>query len=158
MRIGVISDTHDNIGKIKSAVEFLKSEKIEYLIHCGDFVAPFVLPYLEEGNFKKIIGVFGNNDGEKLILKKKMPDIYKPPFSFTLENFKILILHEPLEEEILKCISYDLIAYGHTHIPKILKNNECLIVNPGECCGWLTGKSTISLVDLKEKKAEIFQI
>lgn len=158
MRIGIISDTHDNIEKIKNAISFFKRERIEYLIHCGDFVAPFTIPHLKEGNFKKIVGVFGNNDGEKLGLKEKLPDIYKPPFQFLLENFKILVLHEPLEEEVMKKLSFDLIAYGHTHIPKILKYEKNLIVNPGEVGGWITGNSTVSLVDLKDKEAEIIQI
>lgn len=161
MKIGIIADTHDNLGKIKTAVRILKEKNISYLLHCGDFVAPFTIPYLKEGNFKKIIAVFGNNDGEKLGLKKSFEgigEICKAPFHLTLEKFKILILHEPLEIEMMKIAPYNLIVYGHTHSASIIENNNSLIVNPGECGGWTSGKSTIAIADLGEKKAKIINI
>ena len=35
---------------------------------------------------------------------------------------------------------------------------KTLVINPGECGGWLTGKGTVALVDLKDMKASIVKL
>ncbi len=41
MNIGIISDTHDNLALIKKAVTFFNGEKVDLVLHAGDFVSPF---------------------------------------------------------------------------------------------------------------------
>ncbi len=64
MKIGVLSDSHDNLAKIEEAVKFFNNKKVKFVFHAGDFVAPFTIP-----KFKKLncpwLGVLGNNDGEE---------------------------------------------------------------------------------------------
>ena len=47
MKLGVISDTHDQIWNLEKALQQLKS--IEVIIHCGDLVSPFMVRHLAEG-------------------------------------------------------------------------------------------------------------
>src|SRR6056297_2880673 len=61
MRLGIISDTHDNVEAIERAVELFQAEDVDALVHCGDFIAPPVLPLFD--GFE-LHGVLGNNDGE----------------------------------------------------------------------------------------------
>ena len=64
MKIGVISDTHDNIPLIKRAVGLFNRNGVGHILHAGDFVAPFsILPF--NALKSPFTGVFGNNDGEK---------------------------------------------------------------------------------------------
>lgn len=51
-----------------------------------------------------------------------------------------------------------ILICGHTHKPKIEKIKNMLIINPGECCGWLTGKSTFVMCDTAEHSAELIEI
>ena len=44
-----------------------------------------------------------------------------------------------------------LIIYGHTHRPEIMNVGGALVVNPGECGGWVYGKSTVALCDLESQ-------
>ncbi|MEM1767624.1 MAG: YfcE family phosphodiesterase, partial [Candidatus Bathyarchaeia archaeon] len=64
MLIGLMSDTHDNLPMVEKAVSLLNDRKVELVLHAGDYVAPFVIPKLRELK-AKVIGVFGNNDGDK---------------------------------------------------------------------------------------------
>ena len=65
MKIGVLSDSHDNVPMVKKAVELFNSEGVELVIHAGDFIAPFVVAAM--GDLKcRVVGVFGNNDGERI--------------------------------------------------------------------------------------------
>ena len=74
MKIGIIADTHDNLPQIKKAVEIFNREKIELVLHAGDFVSPFT--FLEFKNLNcSLKGVFGNNDGDKLYLQEKFKGI-----------------------------------------------------------------------------------
>jgi predicted phosphodiesterase len=40
----------------------------------------------------------------------------------------------------------------------VYKRSKTLIVNPGEACGYLTGKSTVALLDTDKHKAEIIEL
>ena len=50
--------------------------------------------------------------------------------------------------------SHDLIVYGHTHQID-LRERPCVVLNPGEAGGWLTGRCTAALVDLESMKVRI---
>ncbi len=159
MNIGIISDTHDNMPKIKEAVSIFNTKQVQFVIHAGDYVAPFSLAPLDDLKCD-YIGVFGNNDGERTGLAKKSKDRIKvPPHNITLENRKIIILHEPNNiDNLIKKQNYDIVIYGHTHNPVIERHERTLVINPGECSGWLSGKSTIAVLDLDNLTAEIVDV
>jgi putative phosphoesterase len=157
--IGVISDTHDNLPNINKAVKIFNQKKVSLVIHCGDFVAPFVLDSFQELKCS-LIGVIGNCDGEREYLKEKARNynfsIFEPPHMVNIEKKVILITHKPIPLNI-HC---DIHLYGHTHKPEIVSNKTkpCLIVNPGEAAGWLFGRPTIALLDVDNLHAEIISL
>ena len=55
----------------------------------------------------------------------------------------------------LEIHQYNLIVYGHTHKAEIRREAGTLLINPGECGGWLSGRSTVVWVDLDKMKAQI---
>jgi putative phosphoesterase len=158
MKIGVISDTHDNINHIKQVIGILKKRKITTLIHLGDYCSPFTIPFLQ---MKKVHAIFGNNDGDKLMLQKKANEcgfnIANAPMAITIDGKKIAIMHEPYQiEAFRKSGIYDIILHGHTHESYIKK--DPLTVNPGELCGYLSGKSTFAIIDLENLECEIKEL
>ena len=161
MIIGIISDTHDNLPQIKIAIEIFNREKVELVLHAGDFVSPFT--FLEFKNLNcPLKGVFGNNDGDKLYLQEKFKvigEIYPAPYIVKINNKNVIMLHkEKLIDALAESQKYDIIIYGHTHQTDLRKIGKTLIINPGECGGWLTGKSTIALLDLKTLEAKIINL
>jgi len=159
MTIGIISDTHDNVPMIRKAVQIFNERKVDFVIHAGDLVAPFSIIPLDDLKCD-YAGVFGNNDGERFGLSKRSHGkINSPPKTVELENRKILILHEPIEIiAFTKSQVYDTIVYGHTHIPAIEKQNNTLVINPCECGGWLSGRSSIALLNLDTMDAQIIEL
>ena len=157
MRIGILSDTHDNIPKIEKAVKFFNKEKVGFVFHPGDFVAPFAVCALKELKCDWR-GVFGNNDGEKKGLAAASEGkIQEGPLRVELEEKKIILVHD-LNQLKAKTEKADLIIFGHTHKPEVLRQKGKFLVNPGECGGWLSGKSTIALIDLDSLSATIHKI
>ena len=51
----------------------------------------------------------------------------------------------------------DIIIGAHTHVPEIKQGNP-MYINPGECGGWLSGKSTVMVLDLETFRAEIIDL
>ena len=161
MKIGIISDTHDNLPQIRKAVEVFNREKVELILHAGDFVSPFT--FLEFKNLNcPLKGIFGNNDGDKLYLQEKskgIGELYLAPYNVNINSKNVIMLHkEKLIDALAESQKYDVIIYGHTHRSDLRKIGKTLIINPGECGGWLTGKSTIALLDLETLEAKIINL
>ena len=156
MKVGIISDSHDNVENIVKAVEIFNSESVELVLHAGDYVAPFsVKPLFGLGC--EFIGVFGNNDGDKIALQNTSKGKITTQFlEHSYEGKNILLGHyfETLDA-LVKSQEYHLIVYGHTHKPEIKRVGHCTVINPGECGGWLYGKATVAIADLRTGEAQI---
>ncbi len=158
MLIGIMSDSHDNLPAIASAVRFFNDEKVASVLHAGDLVSPFTY-----NEFKKLIMpihiIFGNNDGEKLGLKKTFGEkIHISPYNLKIGGKKVVLMHEPDNlTAIAKSGYFDLIIYGHTHEVDI-RDEKSLIVNPGECGGWVTGKSTVAIWDTDTNEVDVVEV
>ena len=76
-----------------------------------------------------------------------------------LNHKNVIMLHkEGLIDALAESQKYEVIIYGHTHRTDLRKIGKTLIINPGECGGWLSGKSTIALMDLKTLEAKIVEL
>jgi putative phosphoesterase len=76
MKIGVLSDTHDNLANLGLAVGEFSRRGVGALIHAGDFCSPFALqefaPLAAKG--VRMHAVFGNNDGDRVNLVRRGAD------------------------------------------------------------------------------------
>ena len=163
MKAGLIADTHDNLVAIEKAVELFRHEGIELLVHAGDFVAPFT-----EKPFRTLkvplIGIFGNNDGDKLLLRDMyrengVGEIHEDPHEFELGTKKVIVTHRPMIVDALAVSgSYDVVIYGHTHKAEVAKRGNTLVINPGECCGYVTGRKTVAILDLETEESRIVEL
>ncbi|OGO05335.1 MAG: YfcE family phosphodiesterase [Chloroflexi bacterium RBG_13_54_8] len=161
MRIGIMSDSHDNLPLIARAVELFNREKVSLVLHAGDFVSPFTANALRDLN-ARLVGVFGNNDGDKSFLQRRLHSIGELHEDFCeleLDSRKIVLMHQPkFLEALIASAKYDLIVYGHTHHVDIRQGTHVVVVNPGECGGWLTGTATVATIDLETMTPTVFTI
>jgi putative phosphoesterase len=165
MLIGAISDTHDNLPQIEKAVKYLNTQKVGLVLHAGDYVAGFVIPKLAQLNCK-LVGVFGNNDGDHELLKKRFSETNNCSIrgrfaKVEVEGFRIALLHAE-ETELLNAIIeggiFDAVIHGHSHYSRIEKRGKTLAINPGELCGYLTGKCTLAILDTAKNEANIIEL
>jgi uncharacterized protein len=163
MKIGVLSDTHDNLPNIRKAVEMFSKNGVEALIHGGDFCSPFTLaefkPLFERG--VRMHAVFGNNDGDRVLLVRRAGEFCS--FSdgtciVTLDGRKIVVMHYPeLGEDLFRLGTYDLVIYGHNHKVRV-EGGQKKLLNPGTCSGYLADTATIALVDTGSMGVEILRL
>jgi hypothetical protein len=151
-----MADTHDRLPLLDKAIQCLNEERVELVLHAGDYIAPFVVPHYKPLK-ASLIGVFGNNDAEREALRKRFAAIggeIRGKFAeISVDKIKIALLHGE-EEELLRSLieteGYDVVIYGHTHEADIHRKGRTLVINPGEICGYLTGHSTLSVLDTQK--------
>lgn len=156
--IGILSDTHDNLTRVREAVRLFNDAGCDLVVHAGDFVAPFTAEELR--NLKAPVkAVYGNCDGERAGLAQAfrgIGEIREEPFAFEHAGLRFVVAHlEGLAARFLAARTCDVIVSGHTHRALIETRDGVLLVNPGEAGGWLRGKSTVALLDPAARTAEI---
>ncbi|MBN2368615.1 metallophosphoesterase [Candidatus Woesearchaeota archaeon] len=169
MRIGIISDTHDQVDKIKKAVKRFKKEKIVLLYYLGDICSPFVLDLFGELQCS-IKVVFGNNDGDRYKLLGHRPGNMEFFDNFYVDEFngkKICITHgdpEKMVQALFESRNYDVILRGHSHVAKISKNEKTIMINPGCLVESFSDKNkhwtkpSIAIYDIEKDKAKIIKV
>jgi hypothetical protein len=165
MLVGLIADTHDCLPMVEKAVKRLNEEKVGLVLHAGDYIAPFVIPKFKDLQ-AKLVGVFGNNDGDHELLKKRFSEHKNLEIrgyfaKVMVDDVKIALLHGD-SEELLKALvesgGFDLVVHGHTHKAEVYQKGKTLVVNPGEVCGYLSGKSTIALFDTVKRDVTLVDL
>jgi len=164
MIVGLIADTHDRLPMIDKAVERLNRENVDLVLHAGDYIAGFSIQHLKPLK-ARLIGIFGNNDGDHELIQKKFKELgaeLRGRFAEVIvDGLRIAMLHGQEEEtanSLINAGSHDLIVHGHTHEAKTHQKGKTLIVNPGEVCGYVSGKSTIATLNTKTREVKIIQL
>ncbi|HOO76834.1 MAG TPA: metallophosphoesterase [Prolixibacteraceae bacterium] len=158
MKLGIISDSHENMPKIRKAVNLFNRSGVETVLHAGDIISPITAKEFS-ALACRFVGVFGNNDGDRLFLRKRFRNIgtiHVGKFEGKLGGKRLLLIHEPdMLDALAASGAYDIIVYGHTHQAEISLRGSTLVINPGEAGGWITGKSTVALLDTASMKARL---
>ena len=137
MLLGLVSDTHDNVAAIERAVAVFADEGVETVIHCGDFIAPPVLPFFEGFTLH---GVLGNNDGELDGLEAGFralgngSRLHGRLAELTVDGVDVAVLHGESRDRVNELAAsgrYDLVCFGHHHEREVTSVDDCLVVNPG---------------------------
>ncbi|MEM2239758.1 MAG: metallophosphoesterase [Candidatus Bathyarchaeia archaeon] len=160
---GLISDTHDNLTAIDKAVKLFNRRSVKLVIHAGDWCAPFAMLRFKELKCS-LVGVYGNVDGEREKLKERAVELgFKLDTfeEFNLDGLNCAVLHG-VDERIVKALAlsglYRVLVRGHTHKTTLERIGECIVVNPGEACGYLTGRKTAAILDSETLNIEIVDL
>ena len=168
MKIGVIADSHDRLPTLRRALSMFRRMEVGALLHAGDFVAPFaarllVGPDAPRADRCPLHCVYGNNDGERAGLKQVLPGVVDGPLRVTIGG-RVIVMHHFVDW--LKpgdAAGADVVVTGHTHEVAVEKRKgadgqEVLYLNPGECCGWVTDRATVAVLDLETLEAQIVEV
>lgn len=152
MKLGVISDTHGNVERVKQAMQLFREEGVGHLIHCGDIGTSEVV---EQMSGIPADYVFGNCDSSLNSLRKaiqKNGQTCQDRFgALTLAGKQICFLHGDdfqLLDDALRSGKWDLICSGHTHVADLSCVGTTLLLNPGAI--QRTPTPSVAIVDLPE--------
>jgi putative phosphoesterase len=136
-----MSDSHDNIWNLRKAVDIVKDSQAGLIIHCGDFIAPFMLKELDSAGVP-VQGVFGNNDGDQHTLTKmsltmlKNVNLQGLVGQVDVEGYSIGFTHyAQMGEGLAAAGACQLVCFGHSHEHEIRQIENVTLLNPGEVMG-----------------------
>jgi putative phosphoesterase len=153
MKIGVVSDTHNNLKNIEILINLFNDEKVPVVIHTGDISNAKTLEQFSKLN-AELIGVYGNNDrnesGLREVAKKNNFQFQEPPRRLSLLDREIVIFHEPdkIDQFLSENKLINVVLYGHTHRYENNTKNGVLYFNPGESAGMQKGSNAVGILDL----------
>ena len=159
MRIGVMSDSHDDMVKISQAVELFNRENVDLVLHAGDFVSAATAKEFKKLE-AKLVGVLGNAEEDRLTMCRSFAgigQIYRGFHGMEIGGRRVALMHQLSSLPVSSGKGYDAIIYGHTHHLHI-DLGPPLVVNPGESCGRLSGRSMVVIIDLETLVAEPFEL
>ena len=158
MKLGVVSDTHNNLKNCQRIVELFNAAQVDLVVHTGDITQAKTLEVFAQLEMP-MTGVFGNNDQERASLDAAIArlgfDFFEPPLPLDHAGRRIVVVHDPLELALVNEADYDVILHGHTHRQLIEMKDGRLTFNPGECAGMMPGYNAIGILDLKTLTPEI---
>jgi len=75
-----------------------------------------------------------------------------------LDGTRLVVVHEAdFVEDLAQSGRHDVVIYGHTHEHDV-HTDGALVINPGEVCGYLTGRSTVVVLDLKSGQLDTLEL
>ncbi|GGR60932.1 metallophosphoesterase family protein [Streptomyces roseolus] len=117
VRLLLVSDTHVPLRARRLPDELLReTDRADVVLHAGDWVDVATLDLLE-GRARRLIGVFGNNDGAEL--RTRLPEVAR----VELGGLRFGVVHEtgPARGREARCAALypdlDVLVFGHSHIP-----------------------------------------
>ncbi|HUG51338.1 MAG TPA: metallophosphoesterase [Terrimesophilobacter sp.] len=131
-RLLLLADTHlPTRAKELRASVWRAVDDADDVIHAGDWVTIALLDALEQ-RAKRLIGVWGNNDGEDL--RRRLPEVARA----TIDGVKIAVVHEtgPATGREQRCEAdypdADVLVFGHSHTPwDTITPGGLRLLNPG---------------------------
>ena len=165
MKIGIVSDTHNNLKNVNRIVELFNESGVERVIHTGDITQAKTLDIFAHLEMP-MYGVYGNNDeGERESLAAAVEAhgfiFQEPPFVLEWHQRSIMVVHDPLEFEGHLDHSHELALHGHTHLYRYeeltVRGNRQVVFNLGECAGHMKGFNAIGVLDLVSMKPELLR-
>jgi len=133
-KIMVISDTHDDRDAIRGVMRYLKTFKVDGIIHLGDYYDDADI--LEQAGYP-ITRVPGTWD----TVYYPDPEVSNRKF-IEIAGWRIFLTHTPEShyndladdikpETIVGSGKADIFLFGHTHITEIRRRNGTVCINPG---------------------------
>ena len=135
MRVGVVSDTHNQIERLTQALDLLKAEGVSMVLHCGDIEDP---PMIEPFAGWDAHFVFGNCDWDRDGLRRAIGHIGATLHDrfghLEVEGVRLAFLHGDdlaMLRDVERSGAYPFLFHGHTHVAGERLSGETRVINPG---------------------------
>lgn len=140
---------------------------VDLILHAGDIYDLSVLDELEQ--IAPVTAASGDDDYGATLKDPRVKwkqEIEVGGLSLVLVHespyYYVLTPPEQRSPQLSNTMNADIVVYGHTHFPKILRHNGILLINPGSptYLSYRRGLGTVAIltIDSGEPRAEILQL
>ena len=160
MRLGILSDTHDELARTRLAIQLLRDEGANALVHCGDLASP---PIVAACAVLPCWFVFGNHDADNV------PSLQQAAIAsgavclgwageFELDGRLIAVAHGHMSYDIRRALASrpHYLLSGHSHIASDRRDGLVRRINPGALHE--ADQLTVALLDLQDDELRFLTI
>lgn len=162
MRIGIISDTHDNLRNLETALRELQDQGITTVLHCGDLSGPAIVDALSAFDVWIARGnVDHHPELEQAVAESLGKGRLAERHELTLKGHSALLVHGHREGELRRQISageYAYVFHGHTHRRRDEYIGSTRVINPGALGGMRWQQRSFCILDLETDGVEFIGV
>ncbi len=163
MKVGILSDTHNNLPNLRAALDRLRSEGIDTIFHLGDLTRPETAGELRG---LRVIHLVGNGDylsGEiRRVLLEMNPESYSGlVWTGELGGVPIAATHGHLPgkfDELVNSGAYQYVLKGHSHRRQDDQRSGTRLLNPGALGGLKPQERSFLILDLDTGEAKFVMV
>jgi putative phosphoesterase len=162
MRVGIISDTHDDASNLEAALEILAAERVTRILHCGDLCGPEIVKalagfdvWIAQGNMDRHLGLAQVVEGT--LGRGRLAWLQRP----MLDGYPVAMIHGDNEEALANLITsggYTYVFYGHTHRRRDQTIGRTHVINPGALGGTRHQSRSFCILDLKTGEVRFVEV
>ena len=160
MRLGILSDTHDELVRTKVAVQMLRDAGAEALVHCGDLTSP---PIVATCAVLPCWFVFGNNDADSvtaLQLAAMESGVVCLGWGSVIElaGKRVGVTHGHMRIDMRRVLGDqpDYLLSGHSHFANDMMDGPVRRINPGAL--HRADEFTVAVLDLVSGELEWLRV
>lgn len=163
MKLGVLSDTHNNLTALEQALALFRQEKVDWLIHCGDVTTPETASAMGEFPVWHAVGNGDFASGEIRAILQGFNPLNQSALVVTgvLGGISIAVTHGHLPGKVTELVQsgqYAYVFYGHSHRRKAQKVGNTWLINPGALGGLRPEAPSVYLIDLESGDGGFFLV
>lgn len=150
MRLGILSDTHDQLDRTRVAAQALLVEGAEMFVHCGDVTGPKIVSACGS---RPCVFAFGNHDADNVpALIQAIREVGGTCLEWggevTLAGKRIAVAHGHMSRDVRPLLAErpDYLLSGHSHILADWREGATRRINPGALHE--AAQYTVALLDL----------
>lgn len=162
MRLGILSDTHNDHVNITAALGVMKNHGVSRIIHCGDISSTDTV-WLFAG--WQVEFVYGNLDTDRSGLARVIADFQFKKIDDILhgeaEGLRYAACHGhrfSVVETLLNEKLYDYLFVGHSHRRKVQKAGRTTIINPGALGGRQPESRSVAILNTLTQDIRFYQV
>jgi hypothetical protein len=163
MKLGILSDTHNNDTDLQRALAIFRQQGVERLIFCGDVTSPDMIAHFKGW---AVHFVYGNVDEDRASLahevKHRLADsTIGMSWSGEIKGVRLAATHgheEMLLEDLIQGGLYDFVFRGHSHTRLDSVEGSTRVINPGALGGKRTETCSVCIVELPSGEATFVEV
>jgi putative phosphoesterase len=160
MRVGILSDTHNQLERTVRAIEILTAARAAALIHCGDLTTPDIVAACAA---LPSYFVLGNNDADNVpALSSAIAGIHGVNLDWrgevTLAGKRLGVVHGHFHRDVRRLLAArpDYLLYGHSHIADDRREEGVRWINPGAL--YRAKEFSVAVLDLATDQLEFLSV
>ena len=160
MKIGILSDSHNHVERIRMAVQMLQEAGANVLVHCGDLATTEIVT---ECAVLPFYFVFGNHDADNVPALRSAAVECKAVClewagEFSVSNKRVGVTHGHLTMDLQPLLDShpDYLLSGHSHQAHDRMSGTTRRINPGAL--YRATKYTVAILDVDADDVEFLEV